>query len=546
MKDPAIKEDRMLDWLTRTWIKPTGIDRIGGKQVQLQSGPVRERHYWLIAAASQRGGVVIDGQFCPLRSGGVRIGSAGERLEWVDRDPEGQGAYLLRFIADDVPDAGHPEMDGERRDTPFSVTGEYQLMPAAVLIDKCRTIERSWRSGNAAERLYGEAAFCELLGMVLSSGFQGVAAGLERARQELLARFGENVPVDRLAELAGLSRYHFMRLFKEMEGKSVGDYVTELRLNEAKRLMLGQEKLPLRIIAEQVGYGDAAYFSRQFKKWTGLSPSLYIRNRSRKVAAYSWANVGQLLPLDIIPYAAPIDQYWTDYYRRKYQADVAVLLSHDYDFNLQALRRAQPDCIVALDYNMPDEEREKLEQIAPVLLIPWEGTDWRGHLRAAAAYMDKSKEAESWLCRYDRKVDQAMNALPDALRERPTLLLKISARRLLVLGRRAAALFYEDLRIPMPAASANGNDWLHSVSAEQLTEYAAANIVVSVNEDAASRATWEQLQQSAVWRGLPAVRDGAVYRLSGSSWFEFPWGEYTAFNHEQMLSELVSGALGSL
>ncbi|MFC3804034.1 AraC family transcriptional regulator [Cohnella sp. GCM10012308] len=546
MRETADIQKNRVEWLNRVWLKLTGIERLTGNQTQLQTGLSPAEGYWLVAAEGHTGSLVIEGQFCPLRAGGVWIGSSEQRVEWIDRDPGGQGGYLLRFLAGFIADNDEKTVQENESCDPVSpIAGEFRFLPVGPVMDKCRLIESCMDSGNVTNRLRGDAAFYELLGMVLGSGLRGAATDLERARRELDERFAEAVPVDRLADLAGLSRYHFMRLFKEMVGKSVGDYTAELRLKEAKRLMEERHELSLRDVAERVGYADAAYFSRQFKKWSGLAPSVYIRNRAWKVAAYSWANIGQLLPLQIIPHAAPIDHFWNDYYRKKYKTDVKVLLSHDYEFNRQALSRARPDCIVALDYNLPEEERQALERIAPLLLVPWEETDWRGHLRTVAAYMDKAKEAESWLSRYDRRANQVKQTLPAAIREQATLILKITGQRLSVVGRRAATVFYEDLGVGLPEGVSDGEVWLRPVTVEQLERYSAANIVVCINADTASQAAWERLPRTEAWRRLGAVRERAVFRLPGMPWFEFPWGEYAAFNHGQMLEQLASGGLTS-
>ena len=65
-------------------------------------------------------------------------------------------------------------------------------------------------------------------------------------------------------------------LFKKETGRSIIDYVIEKRIDEAKRLLLGEE-LPLAVIAEQLGFRDYNYFSRAFKKRCGYTPSAYRR-----------------------------------------------------------------------------------------------------------------------------------------------------------------------------------------------------------------------------------------------------------------------------
>ena len=65
-------------------------------------------------------------------------------------------------------------------------------------------------------------------------------------------------------------------LFKKETGRSIIDYVIEKRIDEAKRLLLGEE-IPLAVIAEQLGFRDYNYFSRAFKKRCGYTPSAYRR-----------------------------------------------------------------------------------------------------------------------------------------------------------------------------------------------------------------------------------------------------------------------------
>ncbi|HEY5583574.1 MAG TPA: helix-turn-helix domain-containing protein, partial [Ruminiclostridium sp.] len=63
------------------------------------------------------------------------------------------------------------------------------------------------------------------------------------------------------------------RLFRKHTNLSFNEYVTNLRINEAKRLMREQPGMLLKDIAEIVGYQDQHYFSRIFKSITGIAPS---------------------------------------------------------------------------------------------------------------------------------------------------------------------------------------------------------------------------------------------------------------------------------
>ena len=81
-----------------------------------------------------------------------------------------------------------------------------------------------------------------------------------------------------LAQLSGLSQPHFYRRFKLATGSSPIDWLRRERINHARRRLL-ESSDPIKQIAEQVGYNDPFFFSRDFKRYTGVSPSAYRRQQ---------------------------------------------------------------------------------------------------------------------------------------------------------------------------------------------------------------------------------------------------------------------------
>jgi AraC family transcriptional regulator len=88
----------------------------------------------------------------------------------------------------------------------------------------------------------------------------------------------EEFNLDRLASQAGLSRFHFQRLFKAATGVSPSHYQINLRMNEARRL-LRETKMSVVDVALEIGYANPSHFARLFRRETGLSPSDYRRQR---------------------------------------------------------------------------------------------------------------------------------------------------------------------------------------------------------------------------------------------------------------------------
>jgi AraC-like DNA-binding protein len=91
-------------------------------------------------------------------------------------------------------------------------------------------------------------------------------------------QLGAEVDQSRLADEAGMSPRTFRRQFQSVMGMSPRDYVISSRINHAKEL-LGTTQLPIKRIAEQLGYRDVFFFTRQFRKVTGVAPAAYRRSR---------------------------------------------------------------------------------------------------------------------------------------------------------------------------------------------------------------------------------------------------------------------------
>lgn len=77
-----------------------------------------------------------------------------------------------------------------------------------------------------------------------------------------------------VARIMNYSEAYFCKLFKQCFGQNFTSYLTEYRVNEAKK-MLEQPTVNVKEIGRAVGYGDANYFAKVFKRITGQSPTEY-------------------------------------------------------------------------------------------------------------------------------------------------------------------------------------------------------------------------------------------------------------------------------
>lgn len=84
----------------------------------------------------------------------------------------------------------------------------------------------------------------------------------------------EDISLEKVAKEIGMSPYYLSRYFKKEDGTNFKDYMIKIRMDRAK-FLLCNHRLNVQETALQVGYSDPNYFSRAFKKHTGLSPTEY-------------------------------------------------------------------------------------------------------------------------------------------------------------------------------------------------------------------------------------------------------------------------------
>ena len=99
-------------------------------------------------------------------------------------------------------------------------------------------------------------------------------AVIARCQQWVANHYDTATPVAQMAELSGLAERSFNRRFAKATGMTPLEYVHTLRLEEAKH-MLERGELPVEAIAQEVGYEDASFFGRLFRRSVGITPAQY-------------------------------------------------------------------------------------------------------------------------------------------------------------------------------------------------------------------------------------------------------------------------------
>jgi len=95
-----------------------------------------------------------------------------------------------------------------------------------------------------------------------------------KAKTYIDSHFGKDISLEDVSRSVDISPYYFSKLFKDETGENFIEYLTNVRIQEAKHL-LQNRKLSIKEVCVDSGYSDPNYFSRIFKKYVGVTPSEY-------------------------------------------------------------------------------------------------------------------------------------------------------------------------------------------------------------------------------------------------------------------------------
>lgn len=124
--------------------------------------------------------------------------------------------------------------------------------------------------GNAAVHVADEPVY-------KSENLKKVCLPVKKAITYLNTNYNHELDLNVLADVAGISKYHFARLFKSEVKMTYRHYMRQLRFNEAKRLLISTN-MSISQVCYSVGYFDLTTFGRIFKQNTSLTPSEYRKN----------------------------------------------------------------------------------------------------------------------------------------------------------------------------------------------------------------------------------------------------------------------------
>ncbi|MEB4783220.1 ABC transporter substrate-binding protein [Paenibacillus polymyxa] len=212
--------------------------------------------------------------------------------------------------------------------------------------------------------------------------------------------------------------------------------------------------------------------------------------------------------------------------------------------NVEKVLELQPDLIIATEDTSP-EAREQLEKIAPTVAVSFGDGDVFKQLRDVAAVLGKDKEADQWIASFDKKAEEGRKKMAGKFKKDETITIYMTYGKdvLRVYGaRNVGHVIYRSLELNPPeyirqklAKDPKYNFVYDSISMEKLPELSGDRIIMLVYDEATKDGMLKEIEQSALWRNLPAVKNHKVYFIKADPWFT-----YSPLAIDQSLDEAVN------
>lgn len=357
---------------------------------------------------------------------------------------------------------------------------------------------------------------------------------LQTTIQYMEQRMAKPIQISELPVLAGMTPSSYCRAFKKLTGLTPGGYLTRLRMLRAKELMANSRAV-LRDVALSVGYQDELYFSRVFKKTEGVSPSVYLKRRDRKIAIVSSFTLqDHLLSLGILPIAAPS---FPSYY-----ATASGFPSYLHDrlagtVPLNAEKPIRSSDVVPLGSDLILRTRLRTDladkhwgENGRAILID-NSTTWEQYYRDIAKWVNRRTEAERMIRHITKLEQEARRRLAPVSTQGTWAIVRLLSGNCRLYGVKDHAftdLFFNRLQFRPDSRISHGS--YENDAFEKLLQLDPEQILIIWSEEP----VLDEFSSDSRWQQLKAVRTSRVFVPESREWD--PWGP---IGREHMIKSML-------
>ncbi|MFC3773028.1 AraC family transcriptional regulator [Paenibacillus sp. GCM10012303] len=242
--------------------------------------PLGDYDLWYVV--SGKGDVRLNGELFPVRQGSCFVFRPGDRIEATQHPDDRLTVIYIHFDVTDL-------RTGEPCDPESS-----WLPPGYVYTEDAYPLESRMNEVLEADaeeeesEMRDEWFHCLMKLVLLQLSKAGEAGSPEteaeppishkqkrlllQTKQYIKEHIASPIDYDEIAKFTGLTPRYLNRLFKRYTGQSLKAYITSTRVERARHL-LAETSMTVGQVAETLGYSDIFFFSKQFKKYSGIPPS---------------------------------------------------------------------------------------------------------------------------------------------------------------------------------------------------------------------------------------------------------------------------------
>jgi AraC-like DNA-binding protein len=186
--------------------------------------------------------------------------------------------YRMFYLDVDYLQKAAAEMAGRPRDIPFFQSGViHDRQLATIIRDVHASMEK--RESSTLER---ESKFLWMLTQLIGRHADAPpplqlidreGRRIKRVKEYIDAHYSEDISLHRLAAVAALSPFHFIRVFCREVGLTPHTYLTQTRIRKAKTLL--ERRRQIAAVANETGFVDQSHLTRHFIRITGVTPGQY-------------------------------------------------------------------------------------------------------------------------------------------------------------------------------------------------------------------------------------------------------------------------------
>jgi AraC-like DNA-binding protein len=368
--------------------------------------------------------------------------------------------------------------------------------------------------------------------------------GILRSIDYIQEHYSEMITRELLAQIAGISQWHYSRKFSEQCGKPPLDYLANYRIHRAKEeILLTSAKS--QEIAKKVGFEDVHYFSRRFKHFAGVSPRNYAQQlHQRYILSISPLCAEVLIELGIIPQAVMVTPLLLPQHQRELfkKHHVKLLEVPQYDTNIELIQQEQPELIIG--HFLTEDIKKKMRTIAPI--ITGLTMDIDTLLSQLAALFQMKEEVNKLQTQMGNEINEARQQLLPIIQSGATVMvLRVEPFGYRYLGGNSSGvsrLLYTKLELSLPESLKTGEAWFNPCSIEQLYMANPDYLFVEkrVMENFSAEENMAKLIESELWRNLKAVRNNHVSYIDTSLWVDGCGVNGQKIIIDQIVSNLIS------